>query len=157
MKLAVVIAVAALALGGCKRQIDKDKCEKAIANALVDRGFDATVTCPSGEAVKKGATFNCDAVAKDGTKLAIEVIQDDDEGNVTFRTKDGSLVDTSKIVKEAQAKLGPTAKIACPKRAVLLAKKGDTTDCTIDTNGAKSTLVITLDNETSGDLKWAVQ
>jgi uncharacterized protein DUF4333 len=154
--LRICVAIAALAsLAGCNREIDKDKAEKAIASSLSDHGFDATVTCPAGRPVKKGDVFTCDAVEKDGRKLVINVTQEDDEGSVTFRAAGGALVDTNRIIKEATAKLGDKTKITCPKRAVILTKKDDSTRCPID--GTKQQLVMTLADEAKGDIAWRVE
>lgn len=82
--LALTIAAAsALALTGCANVIDADKLEDEIqkdaeaAGVVVDE-----VDCPEADA-KEGESFFCTVTVK-GEPRELEVLQQDDDGNVTY-------------------------------------------------------------------------
>jgi hypothetical protein len=78
---ALVVALAGCSTGGIK--IDKGKAEELVRKIAGSGTVPLkTVTCPSGEKAKKGATFDCDLVYADGTKGTITIHQTDDKGAI---------------------------------------------------------------------------
>jgi hypothetical protein len=87
----LVIGLAIAVFGpatGCKQKINTKKAEKLMKEKLPEMlGADVevkSVDCPDGIEAKKGETFECTAELVDGTKLNINVEQQDDEGNVLW-------------------------------------------------------------------------
>ena len=81
---AVAVTGSLVALTGCgETKIDKGKAE-GLARKVAGSGTVTlkTVSCPSGLAAKKGATFDCNLVYADGAKGTITIHQTDDSGNV---------------------------------------------------------------------------
>jgi hypothetical protein len=154
-RAATLIAIGVLAVG-CKTQIDSNKAEKVIGDKLAEVGFVATVTCPDHVEAKTGAVFNCEAASADGTKVTIAVTQKDNEGNVTWRP-DGTIVDTDKVAADAKQKIGGTAAITCPKRAVVLKQAGETTSCTVKDGDKQGRLEIKLEKPETGGLSWEIK
>jgi hypothetical protein len=154
-RAATLLAMGVLAIG-CKTQIDSNKAEKVIGDKLAEHGFVATVTCPDHQQAKTGAVFDCEASTADGTKVTIVVTQKDNEGNVTWKP-DGTIVDTDKIVADAKAKIGGSAAITCPKRAVVLKQAGETTSCTVKDGDKQGRLEIKLEKPETGGLTWEIK
>lgn len=66
-------------------RLDTAVVEQQIAEALSQSsGLTTTVTCPDEVTIAAGDTFTCMATTDDGRTAQIEVIQDDDQGNVTW-------------------------------------------------------------------------
>lgn len=90
-----VIAVAAifgvLVLSGCTNTLDMEKAETEIKKGIEQQtGLTMkSVDCPDSETAKKGATFECTAVADNGTKAPVKVTQKDDKGNITWELNPG--------------------------------------------------------------------
>jgi len=84
--VAVAVAVTTIVSSSYRSKLDTGAIETRVAASLSQRfGSSFTVTCPDSVALESGATFTCDANADDGTGLTVEVHQDDDQGNVTWR------------------------------------------------------------------------
>jgi hypothetical protein len=83
---AVAVAVTVIVSSSYRSKLDTGAIETHVAASLSQRfGSSFAVTCPDNVALESGATFTCDANADDGTGLTVEVHQDDDQGNVTWR------------------------------------------------------------------------
>jgi hypothetical protein len=86
---AAVLAVTIFALVGCslRRQIDTDRAEAEIKRDLsAQTGAPLRfVHCPDQVDAKKGARFSCTAVASDGSRIPIRVVQTDGNGGVRWR------------------------------------------------------------------------
>lgn len=154
-RAATLLAISVLAIG-CKTQIDSNKAEKVIGDKLTEAGLAATVTCPDHVEAKTGAVFNCEATTTDGSKVTIVVTQKDNEGNVSWKP-DGTIVDTDKVAADAKQKIGGTAVIACPKRAVVLKQAGETTSCTVKDGDKQGRLEIKLEKPETGGLTWEIK
>jgi hypothetical protein len=86
---AIAIAAAIAALSGCslKKQIDTGRAEAEIKRDLsAQTGAPLrSVRCPDEVDAKKGARFSCTAVASDGSRIPIRVVQTDGNGGVRWR------------------------------------------------------------------------
>jgi len=85
---ALVAAVAAAGLGACgDSRIDSGRTETAIERDLARQtGLAiASVSCPDDVEVKRGDTFRCLVVARNGDRATVLVTQRDDAGTVTWR------------------------------------------------------------------------
>lgn len=73
-------------LGGCTAQIDAAGLEQQIKDELAGQTGVApsSVDCPDDVAAEAGGTFECTAVADDGTVATITVTQTDDQGNLRW-------------------------------------------------------------------------
>jgi hypothetical protein len=49
----------------------------------------STVECPGDRPLRQGDRFTCTAVTDDGMELEISVVQDDDQGNVSWEVTGG--------------------------------------------------------------------
>jgi hypothetical protein len=85
-----ISAVLAVSLAACgETKIDSGKAESLIKKAAVNAGVPVkTVSCPDNVKAKKGADFDCELTATDGSKATITVHQTDDNGNITTSAKD---------------------------------------------------------------------
>ena len=83
-----LLAAGAAGLGACgESTIDAGKAETAIQRDLARQtGLEiASVSCPDGVEVKRGDTFRCLAMTRNGDRASVLVTQRDDEGTVTWR------------------------------------------------------------------------
>ena len=82
---AVSLALPLVLAAGCGSAdtIDHKKAEE-LARKVADSGRVRlkSVSCPSGQKLKKGATFDCDLVYAEGTKGTITIHQTDDKGGI---------------------------------------------------------------------------
>jgi hypothetical protein len=76
---AVLLPAAALALGGCSKNIDEHDAEgKIAASVRKTSGAQLSVDCPGGVPSKKGERFTCTAmVAGRPIDINVEVLSDD--------------------------------------------------------------------------------
>ena len=83
MRLALTVAALSLALAGCGSEIDGDALESEITKDAEERGLVLDeVDCPSPE-TDGGDTFTCTVSVK-GQPTEFDVVQTDDDGNVTY-------------------------------------------------------------------------
>ncbi len=82
----VTVLAATLALSGCSRVVNTDELEAQITSELQRQaGVTASsVDCPDDVPAEAGGTFTCTATADDGSTATIEVVQQDDQGNVKW-------------------------------------------------------------------------
>jgi uncharacterized protein DUF4333 len=83
--LALAGVVALLGCGTAK--LETGKIEVAVKKDLADRTGTrvASVKCPDDVEARKGDKFRCTAIAARGERVAIEVLQEDGQGRVTWR------------------------------------------------------------------------
>ena len=89
--LTVPLAVALVALvAGCgETKIDQKGAEGLAKKVVTASGVQVkSVSCPSDVKAKKGADFDCDIVADDGSKGTITLHQEDDKGHVITSAAD---------------------------------------------------------------------
>jgi len=130
----------ALCVTGCEKKLEQASVQNSITDAYkkVDLPL-KTVTCPADKPMKKGVSFDCDAVTNDGEKTTIKVTQKDDEGNLGF--KPVPLLVNQKVIGNHMApKLGAGTVVKCPDK-VMVAKKDDTFTCEATMNNAAAKVV----------------
>jgi Domain of unknown function (DUF4333) len=79
---------AALPLGACgEARLDTGEAESAIrAGVARQTGVKIdSVRCPDEVEARRGHTFRCLALASNGQRARVQVIQRDDEGNVSWQ------------------------------------------------------------------------
>lgn len=66
--------------------LDTAKAEQEIQKGIQEQaGIPVTVTCPDDVTAKKGDVFQCIASDSSGGKITVQVTQDDDQGNVSWK------------------------------------------------------------------------
>ena len=82
----VAVLAATLVLSGCSRVVDTDELEAQISSELQRQAgvTPTSVDCPDDVPAEAGGTFTCTATADDGSTATIEVVQQDDEGNLNW-------------------------------------------------------------------------
>ncbi len=119
---ALAAAAASFAAVGCgETVIDSGKVEKSIGRTVIDQAGVRvkSVSCPENPKAKKGATFTCTVVGKDGTKGEAVVTQRDDEGNVRtsapfLHTREAEASIAEQIKKQTKV----TVTVTCPEIVV---------------------------------------
>jgi hypothetical protein len=91
-RLTVPLALSVVLLAGCGdgRTIDHKRAEelaRKVAN-MTGQVDVKSVSCPSGEKLKRGAGFDCDLVYTEGTKAKITIHQLDDKGTIRTTATD---------------------------------------------------------------------
>lgn len=87
-----------LLAGGCdisvpwgERILETDQLEEVLVEEVgeqLDREIES-VSCPRDVEMREGNDFRCTARPEEGEPIVIDVTQDDDEGNVTWRVRTG--------------------------------------------------------------------
>ncbi len=148
------LVIAAVVASGCGLfKLDHGKIEKSIQAEVKAKGVDLTsVTCPS-RPIKKGDTFDCDGVDTDGQKLVFHVDQTDDKGSISWKL-DGMIINQRKVGDDIEKKVGATADVQCPEKAVIL-KVGESFTCDVVMADGKHKVTLTLSDST-GTVAWRV-
>jgi Domain of unknown function (DUF4333) len=84
----VAACLSLVMLAGCgDRTLDTSRLETQIGKTLSDRtGFRiTTVDCPNDVKAKKGGRFTCTVTTSRNERVAVNVVQDDDQGGVTWK------------------------------------------------------------------------
>lgn len=153
----LAVCMLAVTIAGCSSTVDKDVAEKLVKKVLDKEQIKAAeVSCPSGQPVKEGGSFDCTAVS---TVLKIDlVIHVEQQKNPTSELYaegaggDYKLVarlDDSVVSRaQFQKAIGPGGDATkCPE-VQKLAKVGDTAPCDAMKDGKKVRLIAT--REASG-------
>ena len=144
--------------------IDEARAAAAITEQIssqVGADVDVTISCPPGQELKAGGTFDCTGTV-DGQPITVVVTQKDADGNITYESKE-SLVELAKaekaIADDTTKKVGSTVTAACPGppgATWFVGGPGTTFTCTITEGADTATVVVTVeDNE--GSISWKVQ
>lgn len=155
-----------LALGvvaGCDfvigNKIDKSKAEALVKSLLTKENITPdSVTCPEGQETKKGATFECTAVAN-GTEVHFRMEILDEEGTVMATPRDHTLVVKSvepEIEADLEAKGHKVAKIDC-HGDVWVAIKGAKVTCDLVDEAGKEYLWTATFTDDKGTHEHSVQ
>jgi hypothetical protein len=156
-RLAGPAAIASLAVVGCgETVIDAGKVEKLITKAVIDQtGVRVTsVACPEGRALKKGDTFTCTVLAKDGTKGQAVVVQRDDEGSVKTTAPFLHIRNAERaIADQIKEQAGATVTVTCPE--IVVAKTGRKFRCQA-TDGTRTRQVETTMTDDTGNIRFKV-
>jgi hypothetical protein len=154
----LVLAAASLAVLGCgETTIDGGKATKFIGKTVTDQAGVRvkSVTCPENLKAKKGATFTCTVLAKDGTKGTVLATQQDDKGNVRIaapflHTREAEAAIATQISKQVKA----TVTVTCPE--IVVPKKGGTFKCE-GTDGSKTRPIAVTMTDANGAFTFKVQ
>lgn len=87
---AVGLALAVLALPGCKKTLDTSDIEGQVSSSKL--GF-TNVSCPSDVEARAGNNFTCSATSPDGKPVTLEIVQKDDSGSVSVLPASSSTTD----------------------------------------------------------------
>jgi hypothetical protein len=116
--LAPLASLASLALAACSTAtLDSAKAERQIeSSAQQFTGQHVTASCPANIPESKGRVTRCTLTAGDGTKASAQVVQKDDNGNVSYSA---TLVATAgleqQISRNATEQSGFPVKVTCPQ------------------------------------------
>ena len=90
-RMAMLAAAVLLTTGACEFTVGSDDLNIPALEAEITRGIEdqtgiqvQSVDCPDTVPIEEGNTFTCTVTADDGTTGEVEVVQEDDEGNVTW-------------------------------------------------------------------------
>jgi Domain of unknown function (DUF4333) len=158
-------AITILLLAGCggsstPKTVDPTHVEQAIARSVkAQRHLSASVTCPSGMPLRKGAGFYC--VAQDGTTITtFAVTETDNQGAVRYLGLKPSQVpelDTTaieaSIAKSIATKRQLVAKVACPSG--IPRQKGLPFVCTATAAGKKAADFVVDQHNDSGRVSFS--
>lgn len=90
-RVAIILSCLALTGGACTRErtLDVAGLESTLKSQLEERESQTitSVDCPDEINVEQGATVECTATGND-TTWTIQVVQQDDQGNVTWKIVD---------------------------------------------------------------------
>jgi hypothetical protein len=148
----VLLASAAVAIGGCSTEIDDKKAEKFITDRVEEQTGASvkSVACPSGLTAKKGATFECTVTGADGTTGVTTVTEKDAKGHVSvsapFIHKDELEAFLAKNLSDAAG--AKDVQVVCPD--IIVGEKGDEFECQATSGSDKATLVVTQTNDHGG-------
>lgn len=125
---------------------------KTLGEQLPGTELDA-ISCPADAAIKAGATFDCDVTAPDG-EFAIAVTIEDEEGNLTFKSKGiVSLVKleetlAAEVLKQAQVKVSADCG-SKESTLYLFDAVGETFECEVtnEADGSTQPAKITINSE----------
>ncbi|MEI2701342.1 MAG: DUF4333 domain-containing protein [Baekduia sp.] len=136
---------AALSLAACGTStIDAAKGEQEISKAVrVQAGVPVKeVACPENVKIEKGGTFTCTVTAKDGTSGSVDVVQKDEDGNVSFDAPfihmdeaEASII--TQIEEQVPGAAGQVS-VDCPD--IVVGKKGAPFEC--DGKAGKETFTV---------------
>ncbi len=163
------LATAALALSGCSSSLDSAKLSSTITAKIneVAPGATVAVTCPSDVKAQKGGTFDCTAVV-DGQNVKLVVTQDDDQGNVSYKTAAKFIALNTmqtKINEQLTQQVPGNWETSCKPQGVTgtvyVAQPGSTFDCTVtgttESGEAKTeTAVVTVPADGT-EVTWAIK
>lgn len=144
--------------------IDEVRAATAISEQIssqVGSGVEVAITCPPGQPLKTGGTFDCTGTV-DGQPITVAVTQKDADGNITYESKE-SLVELAKaekvIADDTTEKLETKVTATCPGpngATWFVGGPGSTFTCTI-TEGADTATVLVTVKDNEGSITWKVQ
>lgn len=160
---AAVLAFVAVGCGG--QTLDVAKGERLIASELGPRigltPSEASVTCPDGLTIEKGAKFQCTLSTPAGAKLRVRVEQTSDAGDVAFNFVDGEpakLLNTDKLTSWVSRKLAARFKldaaaitVSCPGGVPL--HRGGQLSCTASAEGQPPATVKLKQTDAQGNVE----
>jgi len=86
--------ITAVLVAGCASgappgwELDTNKLQETLATKILEQtGIAVRVDCPDSVPLLQGDIFQCTATANDGSTSPVDVVQNDDEGNVSWELK----------------------------------------------------------------------
>jgi hypothetical protein len=139
------VATAALVATGCKRTVDEDVAEKLVKKVLEkDQMKPTDVSCPKGQPVKVGTTFDCTALSGNKTDVTVHVSEVDhvsrelsaEGGGGDYKLE--AAIDDGVVTRGGFQRGIPGADVSkCPE-AQKLDQVGATATCDVTVDGKKT-------------------
>lgn len=137
-------------LASCSSTSDQvsDEISSQVKDKL-DLSTEPEVTCPDDAKAEKGASFEC-TITLEGTTIPVKVKFKDDTNFES--TVQGAVYKKAVLEKGLTDQLAASnvsvASIDCPGKALVVMGLKDTVDCAaVDTDGAKATLTVGLNDD----------
>jgi hypothetical protein len=153
--LAVITSLAVLGCGDTV--IDGGKATKFIGKTVTDQAGVRvkSVSCPDNVKAKKGGTFNCTVIAKDGTRGLVKVVQNDDKGNVRVSAPFLHMREAeATIADQIKQQIKTDVTVTCPEIVVPVA--GKTFNCE-GSDGSKTRPIAVTLTDANGKFTFKVQ
>jgi len=140
----VAAAMTLVVLGACSmtEKLDTAKGEEKIRTHLESKMPGSTVdgmSCPERE-IKKGDVFECTARV-DGQPIRLQIIQDDDEGNITMKPVQ-AVLEVKRAVAYVEQEVGKAKRSAvtadCGTSRYLVKDPGTTFECPVTTKAGRA-------------------
>lgn len=134
-----------LNVGDVERQVESDLAER--------RDVEVEVSCPEEVEAESGGEFTCTATDPEGNELDVDVVQEDDDGNVDW---DVAMLNMPLIEDDLSRRVSRSVRvpveISCP-RILVSSEAGSTVLCdATDDAGGEGVLLVTT--EGGGDVTW---
>jgi hypothetical protein len=85
LSLVAVVFFGACSFSFGSKNLNTDKLETEVENGIQDQvGVAVTVDCPTDVKIEKGNEFTCTATDDQGSSRTVNVVQEDDEGNINW-------------------------------------------------------------------------
>lgn len=156
------LLAAGLLATGCTRNLDAASVQTAVADGILAQlGLEVSeVVCPEAVEMKAGNSFECTARTAGGAEIRVAVDQNDDQGNIAWKTAGttglldlGALEEQIRTGLEEQA--GVEAVVDCGD-GLSDTPPGGTMECTATVpDGASHTVVVTV-RDREGNVDWSV-
>jgi hypothetical protein len=138
-----MLGFVALLGAGCTRLLDHEKIEQSIREEGEKKDWPMkSVACPPARGVKKGDKFDCKVSFDDGQTLNIPVEQTDELGSVKWHAR--GILSVRKLTASVTKQFAPEGVASCPRKDVIVAKKGDKIACTAETDGNKTEVEVSV-------------
>ena len=157
MRALLPLALAAVALSGCAKEIDDKKAESFIAKQVRNQVGSqvASVACPSGLTAKKGETFECTVTGTDGSTGKTTVTEKDDQGNVSVSAPFIHVRDLERTIGQGIAQqIGSDVDVGCPE--IIPGEKGAVFECEATSGSDKATVEVTQ-TDGQGNVNYKVK
>ena len=85
----VAVLALVLTLGACSKTLEMDRVESEIESGIESQTGASvlSVDCPDEVEAVDGDTFECTAVAEDGSQATVEVTQTSDDGDISWEVQ----------------------------------------------------------------------
>ncbi|MEA2452412.1 MAG: hypothetical protein QOG04_1122 [Actinomycetota bacterium] len=156
MKIALVVVAAAALLTACSASTLKaEDLNKEISAQLQDRfDVEAVVECPNDIEPKEGGTFECTASDTEGNSLPVQVVQNDDQGNIDWSLDVFNLpVVEETLAPEVSQSVDAVITINCP-RILVSSLEGSTMDCDVTDDLGRDGLLRITSLDDQGNVDW---
>lgn len=153
------LALALLAACSTTKTLDSGDLETTLSSNAAQQlpGVEiGEAECPDDIEAEAGSTFEC-TIDVAGQEVSYQVVQDDDEGNVTF-TRSQAVLDIDKLTSEVtngiEAQTGVEVTVTCPGGPIRVETPQSTFTCTATTEqGEQRSVEITV-TDVEGNVDW---
>jgi hypothetical protein len=163
---AVACALATVACGSSS-SLNTNKLEQQIQRRLKAVGIRLKrISCPKSRSLRRGDSFECHAIARNGARLTVAVTQTSSKGNASWDVTSG-IVDVAMVRKDIEndfANVKPPDKpinvnVDCGLPDTIAANDGDTFNCQVsnrDNPSDTTTVKVTVNSnsQTGRSFDW---